>query len=286
MALKAIVVKIDDVDEKYRDLYVQKSDGKGGQHWEIQVQDMKTQGDLDRVNQALQRERAAHNETTGKLKEANDKLTAFGELTPDQITSMSEKLANFEAAGTPELTKNFEKIVTDRVNAVVDGKVKAATDKLSKQLNDTANQLTAATKENGDLKQANINRTIADAVRGAATDAKLLPGAITDAMTRAQGSFTIQDGKVLTAEGKTPADWIEDRKQDAAHWWPVARGAGAHGNDGNGNFNDADNPWSAKNWNITKQGVLVRQDPAKAQRLAEQAGSKLGATRPPEKDAA
>lgn len=283
MALKAIVAKIDDVEEKYRDLYTQKSDGKGGQHWEIQVQDMKTQGDLDRVNQALQRERAHHTETQTKLKEAGDKLTAFGEMTPEQITSMSEKLANFEAAGTPELTKNFEKIVTDRVNAVIDGKVKQATDKLSKQLNDSQTQLSTLSKENGDLKLSNTNRTIADAVRSAAAEAKLLPGAITDAMIRAQGSFSIQeDGKVLTADGKTPSDWIEERKQDAAHWWPVARGAGAHGNDGHGNFNDSDNPWSNKNWNVTKQSSLVRQDPAKAARMAEQAGSKLGATRPPE----
>ena len=64
----------------------------------------------------------------------------------------------------------------------------------------------------------------------------------------------------------------------------MARGAGAHGSDGQGNFNmnAKDNPWSRDGWNLTKQGMLVREDGAKAAKLAEQAGSKVGATAPPQ----
>ena len=42
----------------------------------------------------------------------------------------------------------------------------------------------------------------------------------------------------------------------------------------------ADNPWSRDGWNITKQGSVVRADPALAARLAKAAGSFVGATKP------
>lgn len=279
MALKAIVAKLDEVDEKYRDLYVQKGD-----KFEIQVEGIKTEGDVKRVNDALIAERAAHKATTDKLKESADKLLAFGELTPEQAAELTEKLATLEAAGTPELTKNFEKIVTDRVEALKAAAVKSATAKLEKQIGDLTTQLTGLTQENGTLKQANTHRTIDDAVRAAAAKAKVLEGAQVDALIRARGVFQVgDDGKVVTADGQTAEDWIEARKQDAGHWWPAARGAGGHGSDGNGRFvgNAADNPWTKEGWSMTKQSQTYLADPAKAAQLAQQAGSKIGAVAPP-----
>lgn len=277
MALKAIVAKIDEVEERYRDLYVQKGD-----KFEIQVEGIKTEGDLKRVNDALIKERADHKAATDKLKEAADKLVAFGELTPEKVTELQEKLATLEAAGTPELTKNFEKIVTDRVNALKDAAVKTATGKLEKTIADLTTQLTGVATENQTLKLADTHRTIDDAIRGAAVKAKVLEGATVDALIRARGVFELQDGKVVTKDGLTAEDWIEKRKEDAGHWWPVARGAGAQGSDGKGNYgsNAADNPWTREGWNITKQGQMVREDAAKATQFAERAGVKVGATAP------
>lgn len=275
MALKAIIVKIDDVDEKYRDLYVQKGD-----KFVLQVEGIKTDADVLLINNALIKERADHKKAADSLKEANTKLAEFGEVTPEQVVSLTEKIANFEAAGTPELTKNFEKIVTDRVAAVLDGKLKVETAKLNKTIAEQQTALVAATQQVEKFTLNDQHRTIDDAVRAAATKAKVLPGAEADALMRARAAFQLQEGKVITADGQTPEDWIEARKADAGHWWPVSRGAGAHGSDGNGNFNASDNPWAPGNWNVTKQGQLVMSDPAKAGRMAEAAGSKIGATAP------
>jgi len=43
---------------------------------------------------------------------------------------------------------------------------------------------------------------------------------------------------------------------------------------------DASNPFTRAGWNVTRQGALVKLDPAMAARLAASAHVKLGATRP------
>jgi hypothetical protein len=283
--LKAIVAKIDDVDEKYRDLYTVKKDAKGVDVWEIQIEGGKTQGDIDRVNAALIKERKEHGEVTAKFKVATESLAAFGETTPAQVAEFTEKLANLEAAGASDIQKNFQELLATRVAAVVDGKTKVATDKLTKQLNDLTVLHTTAVQENDKLKLSDLYRTIDDSVRDAAVASKMLPAAQVDALMRARSAFAVVDGKVVTTDGLTPSDWVEQRKADAGYWWPVARGAGAQGSDGAGGFLASDNPWTRNNWNVTKQGEIVRADPAKAERFATSAGSKVGATAPAPKDA-
>lgn len=283
--LKASVTKIDDVPEQYRDLYTVKKDAKGVDVWEIQIDGAKTQGDMDRLNAAMIKERKEHGETSAKFKVATESLAAFGETTPAQVAEFTEKLANLEAAGASDIQKNFQELLATRVAAVVDGKVKIATDKLTKQLGDLTTQHTTVTQENDRLKMSDLHRTIDDSVRDAAVASKMLPAAQVDALMRARSAFTVVDGKVVTTDGLTPSDWVEQRKADAGYWWPVARGAGAQGSDGSGNFNAADNPWTRGAWNITKQGEIVRADPAKAERFATSAGVKIGSTAPAPKDA-
>jgi hypothetical protein len=277
--LKFKVAKLEEVDEKYRDLY---KPAEGG--FVLQVEGAKSPDDVATVQKALKTERDNHAATSTKLKEATDALTAYGEgNTPDKVKEMAEKLQTLEAAGQPDIVKNFEKLVNERVEAVKATQIKAATAKLEKTVQELQTTLGNVTTENATLKTDNLNRTIDDSVRSAATGAKVLEGAVADALMRARGVFEVgTDGKVMSKDGLTPADWIEARKADAGHWWPVARGAGAHGNDGNGNFqvNGKDNPWSRDGWNITRQSQLVREDSAKAAKLAEQAGSKVGATAP------
>lgn len=276
MILKLIIASLSEVDEKYRDLYTAKED----KFVFTGVEGIKTEADILAINKALIAERAAHGDTKAKLKTATDAVTAFGEFTPEKIQEITDKLATLEAAGTPDLAKNFEKIVGERVTANIEVKVKTATDKLNKQIADLLAAQATLQTENGTLKLAETHRTIDDAVRGAAVKAAMLPGAMVDALIRARGVFEVQEGKVVTKDGLTPEDWTEQRKADAGHWWPVSKGAGGTGSDGQGNFNSGDNPWATKNWNVTKQSALVRENPTKAAQLAEQAGSKVGAIAP------
>jgi hypothetical protein len=277
--LKYSIAKLDEVDEKYRDLYKQ-----AGDKFVLQVEGIKTPDDVTKLTTSLQSERTAHKTTQDALKVATDKLAAYGEEnTPEKVKELTEKLQTLEAAGQPDIVKNFEKLVNERVEAVKATQIKAATAKLEKQVQDLQTAHGNVTKENETLKANDRNRVIDDSVRAAATGAKVLEGAVADALMRARGTFEIgADGKVITKDGLTPADWIEQRKADAGHWWPVARGAGAQGSDGSGNFqvNGKDNPWSRDGWNLTKQGALVREDATKAAKLAEQAGVKVGATAP------
>lgn len=274
MALKAVIASLNEVDEKYRDLYVQKGD-----KFEIQVEGVKTPGDVDRVQKALNAERTAHEATKAAAKDAADKLAAFGELTPEEVQAQAEKIANFEAANTPELAKNFEKIVSDRVEAGIVTRLKQETGKLTKTIDTLTNERNTLATDNEKFKLGDIHRTIDDNVRSAATKAKVQEGAVVDALIRARNVFQVQDGRVVTPDGQTPEEWLEERKKDAGHWWPAARGAGAGG--GNENFNvGGDNPWSREGWNMTKQGDLVKQNPAKAEQLAQAAGVKLGSAHP------
>ncbi len=98
MALKAIIGKLDEVEEVYRGLYVQKGD-----KWEIQIDGVKTQGDMDRVNAALAKERVDHAAARTSLKDATDRLTAFGELKPEEVSAKLERLEGSAAAARATL---------------------------------------------------------------------------------------------------------------------------------------------------------------------------------------
>jgi hypothetical protein len=71
-------------------------------------------------------------------------------------------------------------------------------------------------------------------------------------------------------KGEAPKDGGDgERKRDASgKFVPEGREA------------DASNPWSKDGWNLTSQGRVLRNDPARAERLAKSARSFIGATRP------
>jgi hypothetical protein len=93
------------------------------------------------------------------------------------------------------------------------------------------------------------------------------------------------DGAVVTRDGVgvTPgiaADiWLSEMQDKRPHWWPASTGGGANGGSGNNNF--AKNPFSREHWNLTEQGQAIRTDRAKADRMAQAAGTKIGAGLPP-----
>ena len=132
---------------------------------------------------------------------------------------------------------------------------------------------------------------INDAVRKAATKAKVLPTAIADLLLRAKHSFDVIeiDGKerVITKEGSEyaagldPDGWLDELTPNAPHFFPPNQSAGAGGS-GKGFGIPGNNPWSKKFWNMTDQGKVFTEHGAdKAAKLAEAVGSKIGATGPP-----
>jgi len=267
-ALKAILATIDEVDEKYRDLYTERS-GK----WEFTgVEGLKTQADVDRLQAGSVRERTDHKATKDALKVANDKLALWGDLVPDDVTAKLEKLETYETGDkVPELAKNFEATVKSRVDQVLAGKVLAETTKLTRELNETKTKLGESERSVGDYLTRENTRTVHDAIRAEATKAKVLPEAVPDLLLVASQDLKLVDGKVVTEDGRDPAAVMEDYKTKRPYFWPQAQGAGGRGGMGGG-LDVGDNPFRRDVWNQTKIGQLVKSDPTRAAKLAEQAG--------------
>lgn len=267
-ALKAILADIGEVDEKYRDLYTQRGD-----KWHFSgVEGIKTQADIDSLNNALTKERNEHKTTKEQLKTSNDKLAVWADLDPEDITAKLEKLSTFEAAGAPDITKNFQSVVQAEVAKVIDGRIKSETSKLQRQLDEANGKVTSLSTENSTFKTREATRTVHDGIRAAAVAAKVLPEAIPDLLLVAGQELKLtDDGKVLTEDGRDPTQVIEAYKEKRPFYWPAAKGAGGLGN-GLGGGVDGENPFKRDGWNQTKIAQLVQKDPARAARLAEVAG--------------
>lgn len=279
MVLKAIYDKKEDIPEQYLELFTEK-DGK----WELTgIEGIKTTADTERLSTSLTKERTDHKETKAKL-------GAFGELDPadaqtnaDKIGELETKLETAEAAagdGKPD-EEQVEKLVEARVATQVKP-LQREVDKLTKTVGEQADAITA-------FELTNTTRTVSDAVRKAAVDAKVINAAMEDALMLGEKVFEIvEGGEVLTRDnvgvtpGIDPKVWLTEMQEKRPHWWPVSQGGGAGGDGGAGNLlgGKGDNPFSFKHWNLTLQGTAVKANPEAAARLAVSAGTTVGGPKP------
>ena len=265
---------IDAVPEPFRPLYAEK-DGKAVL---TGINGMKTNQDVLNVQEALRKERADH----AAAKEALKPWKAFGD-DPTELQAKLDRIAELEAAAGGKLDDAA-------IQKLVDARLGQKTAPLERQLKDSTTRIGELEQENLALKSTLVSRDRNDAVRAVATEMKVLPTAIPD-VEMVAGMFLERDevsGQFIVkadAKGVTPGadvkQFLKEMQQQRPHWWPNSQGGGAGGGR---NFGDSDeNPWSAKGWNMTKQGQYVREHGmAKAQEAAKAAGSKIGATRPPQ----
>lgn len=269
MGLKAILAKIDEVDEKYRDLYTE----QGGKWVLTGIEGVKTQGDIDRLQAALTKERTDHTAVRTELKTTKEQLLQWEELKPDDVKARLEKLETLESGNqVPELAKNFETTVNARVQTLLGEKLKVETTKLNRTIDELKGKLGESQAAITTYETQNTQRTVQDAVRAAATQLKVMPEAVPDLLIVAGQHLKLVEGKVQTDDGRDPAAWLEDSKQTRAYLWPAARGTGAHGSHEGGPMLGKDNPFTREGWNMTKGAQLVRSDPTQAAKLAEAAG--------------
>lgn len=269
MALKHQYDKQEDIPEAHRELFSERN-GK----WELTgVTGIQTQANVDRLERTLANERAA-------TKDAKDKLaewTALGE-SPDDVRKRLDEIDELElkAKGKPDQAE------LDELRGKWEKRAKAPLEL----------EISRLTKERDELKASNEEhigrdrqRKIHDAIRSAATEAKLRPEAIDDALVLGERIFDVaEDGSVVTkdqvgvAPGLQPKDWLGEIRDRRPHWWPGSIGTGAPGSGGRGGFPaGADNPWSAAGWNLTKQGSYVREHGLeKAEAMAKAAGTQFG----------
>lgn len=261
-----------DIPEGFASLYTER-DGK----WVLTgVKGMKTPADVEKATQAKQREVDAHKATKAKLAAFTD---AFGDLDEEAVHTLADEVDGLrtEGKGLKEGSPEFE--------AAVEKAAARKTGPLERQVN-TLTRERDEFKVQAEQSQAEIKTgKIKDAVRAQLVADKVLDTAQEDALMYAERDFDVdEDGNILTkSTGLTPKDWLTDLKAKRPHWWPASEGAGSGGG-GRGPGGGGANPWSKAGWNLTSQGQYIQANGEEAgKRMAEAAGSKLGAVMPPEK---
>jgi hypothetical protein len=278
--LKTIYDTAEEIPEGLGEFYIERN-GK----FEIQAEGVKTQADIDRIQEGLRKEKTDHKAT-------KDKLAAFGALDatliPDQLAELETVKAQLEAAVKdgkidPEKTKAAEEAAVRRAI----GPIEREKSQLQRDL-DAARKTNEQTVAEKSALETSIKRgKVESALREAAMVSKVVPLAIDDAVMNGANIFDLaEDGRILTKDnvgvtpGIEPKEWLKDMQEKRPHWWPVSSGGGAQGGRG-GVGGMKDNPFTKENWNITAQGRYVTQyGPEKAAAAAAAAGVKIGDTKP------
>lgn len=267
MTLKREVKDINEVPEAFRGEYKQVGD-----KWIVDVEGgFKTEEDVTRLSGALAKERNDHSQTKKKF----EPFQSLGNLEDVQA----------QLARIPELEIAAEGKVDDKkIEKLVEARLAQKVAPIQRELDQTKNQLGEATKTVESYKTKERTRTIHDAIRAAASGAKVAESAVEDALLLGERVFDVDDqGRVLAKDGVgvTPgidaSVWFTEMQKKRPHWWGPSQGGGASGSGGGGG---GVNPWSAEHWNMTEQGKIYNQDPARAEQLAKSAGTEIGGGKP------
>lgn len=278
--LKTIYEKKEDIPEGYGELFIERN----GKFELTGIEGVKTQADVERVSEALRKEKADHKVT-------KDSLGKFGELDPAKVPAQLEELEEVKAqlATATKDGKVDEGAVQERIEAAVNravGPLQRDKTALEKQLLAKDKVILEKDAEVGSL-QGNIKRSkIEGVLRDNAIASKVLGTAIDDAVMvgitmfeEIEGRYVTKDGVGVTP-GLEPKEWYKDMQERRPHWWPASVGGGSRGG-GAPLGRNVDNPWSPAGWNLTKQGAYIRQHgEAKAGEAAASVGSHIGATKP------
>jgi hypothetical protein len=269
MAIKAIVDKIDDVPEQYRDLYTEKN----GKFELTGVEGMKTEADVTRLSSALEKERKDH-------KAVRERFAPLGDRKPEEVLAALDRNAELEELVKGD--KSEEKIAT-----LAEARLKTRTAPLERDLHKARQDLAERDTLIKEFKNREVTRSIEDAVRGAISKSQgFAPSAVDDAMLLARSHFEVnEEGRVVTRDklngvsaGIEAGAWLQDLQGSRPHWWGSSGGGGSRGNNGGGG--GGINPWSAKTWNMTEQSRIYRENPTRAAQMATAAGSTIGGQRP------
>jgi hypothetical protein len=272
--LNMIVDSLDELPEDVRAEYEER-DGK----FQLQVSGAFSKIDRDKLTESLRKERDIS-------KTAGAGVKAFGTWTPETIHTLegerdqlSIELAASKKEGGP---------TDEDIDKIVEARVVARLAPVERKLNQSTELVQSLTGERDSLAKAQTKGKILRAVVGAfgAKDLGANPDASVDVELWAAGNFEVDDdGKVVSKDGPgivpglNPGEVFKDMRDNnqRPHWFGRTVGAGASGSDG-GKNNDGDNPFkinkdTGRPVNFTQASAMVRDDPARAKRLAQAAGA-------------
>lgn len=273
MALKDVHDKLDEIPEPFRELYTEKN----GKFELTGITGVKTSADVARLNESLKKEREEHKAT-------KNALSVWGDLKHDEVVEKLERYPELEAASKGKFDEaKLDALANERAERIAKSKLTPVERENARLKQEREALLGENTSLKGEAKQ----RKVHDALRSALAAAKVLPEAHEDALVLSDRLFEVtEDGKVVTRDnvgvtpGLDPKAWLIEIQAKKPHWWPANVGGGAKGGNAGG-IVGGKNPWSAEHWNLTEQGNYMRaHGREKAEQLAKQAGTTVGAPRP------
>lgn len=281
--LKAILDSLDELAEPLREYYEEK-DGK----FLLQAEGVVLESDIAAMRNAKQQAVKERNEALKKLEPFKN---AAGELMkPDEIHAAMDELEQLRAEKEAGGGKDDE-----ARHKAIEAAVKREKAPLQRQIDALTKERDLFKTSDGE-KDGKIRRmTLENEIN------KLIPGsgikdsaAARDLMLFAERELTIsEDGKVITREdvdglpvGMDAKAWLSEHvKSTRGYLFPQSQGAGAGGGNG-GSGGSEKNPYTREHWSLGAQAAIEQVDRAKAERLAQQAGTTLGGGMPPAKKAA
>lgn len=243
MPLKLTVTDLGEVSEPLRSAYRPRNDGSGYI--------------LDVEGGAVAK--SVHDEFRNRNVELMKKLKDLGDLTPEGVSELTEKVKTLETELQAARTGK---------NADVEARIKAVA-------------------ASADGYKARLESVMIDqAITRVAGSVGALPGAIDDVSTRIRARFKLgedgqpvavdtqgnkiygEDGHPLSIEGA-----VRQLTKQAPHLFKASSGSGAsNGPSGAGGRASSANPWAKGSWNVTEQMRALKADPQAAAQLKNEAG--------------
>lgn len=255
MALKFIITSESDLpdDDAIKALY-----SKEGDKWVLGVE-----GAVPK---------SVHNEFRDKNIELKKALEGLGDTKPEDAVKAIRRVEELEAQVDKDKGK-FDQLLEKRVS-----EMKAEHEK---QLGEK-DKLIEGTK--GQLKTLKIDH----ALQEAGAEFGLRSAAAPDLVARGRTVFDLdEEGNIVSRDSEgnprynkagdplQPKDWVQTMVKDASHLFDDSQGSGSAGSGSRGSGGSGNNPWHKDHWNLTEQGKIMQEDPAKAQRMANQAGKRI-----------
>lgn len=256
MALKLTVADLAEIPEPMRGAYKQRTDGAGFI--------------LDVEGGVVAK--SVHDEFRNTNIALKKQLADLGDLTPEKITELNDKVAKLDA-DLAAARKNKDVDAEKRIEAIQSG--------LQKKIDD-------ATKA-ADSYKARLESVLIDGqVAKIAAEVGAHPTAIDDIAARVRPRFRVgddnvpyavdaqgqkiygEDGKVLGIDGA-----VRQLTKQAPHLFKASSGGGATNTSAGGGRSTVANPFKKESFNLTEQSKLIRSDKAEASRLAAEAGVTL-----------
>lgn len=257
--IEPIVDNLESVNEKYRDLYAETTDGK----FQIMA-DIAFQSDFENVRKALNAERELNKGNQSKIKELQAVIDSYDGIDPTAAKGMKNELASFKSSESD-------------VN-----KLKSSRAELELKFNNLSEQFNSLLKKNEQYESERRLNSLKEQARKALRQNGIAEGAEDDGLMWAVNVLeTAEDGSVRVKEGNSgnfPAgisvdSWAQFLKKSKPYLFGGSIGGGAGGSSGNTVGIDSwTNTGANGGINITKLVQAAREDPQATLAVARKAG--------------